>query len=257
MESNIALNLKEQIDREVSELKVSDKLKMFFNAVSNFQGYSYGNVILITRQFPDATHILGVNSWQNQFNRKIKDESREIMILAPEVLKKPIVKTKRNGNGELILDENNKTIETREELIIPYMKPVSVFDVTQTDGKILDLNSRQKVALSPDLIANGLSFEFRNINRHEWDEFSKDGVEIAAKAAISYVVLKYYNFADSENDLKATSDWICKKNIPEVKRFLDFVQKKSFNAIMEINSLIEKQMKPKGVKQYGEHTPNI
>src|SRR5262249_11588061 len=41
----------------------SDALKTYLRAMSRFHKYSWGNVLLICKQKPDATHVAGFHSW--------------------------------------------------------------------------------------------------------------------------------------------------------------------------------------------------
>jgi N-terminal domain of anti-restriction factor ArdC len=52
--------------------------------MGRFHSYSFGNILEIARQKPDATRFAGLYAW-NQLGRKVKKGERGIRILAPLV----------------------------------------------------------------------------------------------------------------------------------------------------------------------------
>ena len=69
----------------------------------HFPNYSFGNVLLIARQKPDATHVAGMWSW-NQLGRRVKRGEKGIAILAPMIARKTArtmrTLTPTDGNGQ-------------------------------------------------------------------------------------------------------------------------------------------------------------
>ena len=70
-------HLIEQLDRGQS-----DALTAYLTAMSRFHNYSFGNILEITRQKPDATRVAGLYTW-NQLGRRVKKGEKGIRILAP------------------------------------------------------------------------------------------------------------------------------------------------------------------------------
>jgi hypothetical protein len=52
--------------------------------MGRFHSYSFGNILEIARQKPDATRVAGLYAW-NQLGRKVKKGERGIRILAPVI----------------------------------------------------------------------------------------------------------------------------------------------------------------------------
>jgi hypothetical protein len=52
--------------------------------MGRFHNYSFGNILEIARQKPDATRVAGLYAW-NQLGRKVKKGERGIRILAPVI----------------------------------------------------------------------------------------------------------------------------------------------------------------------------
>ena len=65
----------------------SDVLTQYLGAMARFHTYSFGNVMLIARQKPDASNVAGIRTW-NSLGRFVKRGEKGILILAPMVGKK-------------------------------------------------------------------------------------------------------------------------------------------------------------------------
>ena len=112
---NDAKGLNEHLKMGLKEYVNSDQYKKYLDTISKFHNYSRRNIDLIHQQKPDATLIAGAKKWNESFERceyKIKDL-----------------------NGDFVLDKDGK-VKTNIRFI-----PVKVFDVSQTNGKELSLNS--------------------------------------------------------------------------------------------------------------------
>ncbi len=109
----------------------SDEYVNYLRTMSKFRHYSVNNQILIWSQCPHATAVAGFNDWKKKFGRSVKKGERSIKILAPMPIK---IKAEAEQT-----DENGVTHHTDEsiERIITLYKTVSVFDVSQTEGKPL------------------------------------------------------------------------------------------------------------------------
>jgi len=76
----IAANIKSLIAQ--LEAGHSEALTAYLNAMSRFHNYSFGNVLEIARQKPDAIRVAGMYAW-NQLGRRVKEGENGIRILAP------------------------------------------------------------------------------------------------------------------------------------------------------------------------------
>jgi hypothetical protein len=56
---------KEAVDFLVAALESghSEVLTAYLGAMAKFRNYSFGNIMLIARQKPDATHVAGYRTW--------------------------------------------------------------------------------------------------------------------------------------------------------------------------------------------------
>jgi hypothetical protein len=83
---DIKTRTKDAVDYLVHSLESgqSEVLSEYLGAMARFHSYSFGNVMLIARQKPDATNIAGVRTW-NSLGRFVKRGEKGILILAPMV----------------------------------------------------------------------------------------------------------------------------------------------------------------------------
>jgi antirestriction protein ArdC len=139
----------------------SDALKTYLSVMSRFHRYSWGNILLIYSQKPDATRIASFHAWL-QMRRYVRKGEKGIVILAPMVGRK-------KSDDELSEDERTRLFGFRA---------AHVFDVSQTDGdrlpefatvkgdpadyteRLTQFVARQNIALEYDVRiapANGMS----------------------------------------------------------------------------------------------------
>jgi len=126
------------IEKGIMELFESDRYRNYLTTMSRFHKYSLNNVMLIHAQRPNATLVAGFSKWKNSFGRHVKKGEKGIQILAPTPYKIKVDKEKLDPDTKLpMLDDEGKPITEEKEVTIPMFKVVSVYDVSQTDGKPL------------------------------------------------------------------------------------------------------------------------
>jgi hypothetical protein len=116
----IAANVKSLIEQ--LEAGHSDALTAYLDAMSRFHNYSFGNILEIARQKPNATRVAGLYAW-NQLGRKVKKGEKGIRILAP------IIGIKRKK-----AEEAEKDITKQNTRVLVGFRNAYVFDVEQTEG---------------------------------------------------------------------------------------------------------------------------
>ena len=77
--------LTEKLETGVKEVFESDAYVAYLNAMSKFHHYSFGNVMLILMQYPDASVVAGFGKWKKEFGRTVKAGERGIQILAEAI----------------------------------------------------------------------------------------------------------------------------------------------------------------------------
>ena len=126
----------DKLEAGLKELFESEKYKSYLSTMSKFHNYSFNNTLLIAMQNPEATLVAGYQAWQKNFERHVNKGEKAIRILAPAPYK---IKEERDKldpvTGEMMFDENGMPQKEETEVTIPAFRAVSVFDVSQTDGK--------------------------------------------------------------------------------------------------------------------------
>ena len=126
------------IEDGIKELFQSERYAQYLQTMSRFHHYSVNNQVLIHMQKRDATLVAGFNKWKNQFGRNVIKGEHGIKIIAPTPVKKKIEQEKLDPDTQLpMLDADGKIITEEKTIQIPMYKPVTVFDVSQTEGKPL------------------------------------------------------------------------------------------------------------------------
>ena len=127
----------EKLEAGIKELFESQKYKDYLRTMSKFTSYSLNNSLLIYMQRPDATAIAGYRAWETKFERHVKRGETGIRILAPAPYKKEVEQHKLDANGNVIRRSDGTPVTERVTKVIQAYKPISVFDVSQTEGKPL------------------------------------------------------------------------------------------------------------------------
>ena len=128
----------DRLEQGITELFDSERYKEYLRVMSKFHNYSFNNTLLIAMQKPDASHIVGFSAWKNTFKRNVMKGQKGIKILAPSpyTVKKEIEKIDPLTQKPVI-GKDGKPVTEEKEITIPAFKVVSVFDVSQTEGKEL------------------------------------------------------------------------------------------------------------------------
>jgi antirestriction protein ArdC len=98
----------------------SEVLNTYLAVMSRFHRYSWGNILLIYSQRPDAKNVAGFHAWL-KMRRYVRKGEKGIVILAPMVGRK-------RSDGEPTEDEQTRVFGFRA---------AHVFDISQTDGEPL------------------------------------------------------------------------------------------------------------------------
>ena len=103
----------QQLEDGIKDMFTSEKYMGYLNTMSKFHGYSLNNTLLIAAQNPQAS-------------------------LAPAPYTRKVLHEKVNPDtGEIILDKNGNPEKEETEIKLTSFRVVSVFDVSQTEGKEL------------------------------------------------------------------------------------------------------------------------
>ena len=93
---------------------------------SQFHRYSFGNSLLIMLQDPQATHVAGYQAFK-AMGRQVRRGETGIKVLAPITRREP----RLNDAGQPVRDDEGRAVH---QTYVVGTKPVTVFDIRQTDG---------------------------------------------------------------------------------------------------------------------------
>jgi len=110
-----------EIDQQLEQMSDHQAWCRFLDAQARFHNYSWGNVLLILKQRPDAQVVAGFKKWQ-EMGRHVKRGEKALWILAPCTRK---------------FVERDETGEEKERVVVTGFRGVPVFDASQTEGEPL------------------------------------------------------------------------------------------------------------------------
>ena len=91
--------LMDKLEAGVRDVFESEQYKTYLKAMSKFHSYTFGNVMLILLQCPNASLVAGFHKWKKDFGRTVKKGEHGIMILAPCSQKKFIDREVEKPDG--------------------------------------------------------------------------------------------------------------------------------------------------------------
>jgi N-terminal domain of anti-restriction factor ArdC len=104
------------LERGIDSILTNDGFASYLQTLARFHSYSFGNVLLIRAQRPDATRVAGYRTWL-ELGRQVKKGEQGIKILVP--FKRKAAVTEQDGG---------------DDFVVKGFGVGTVFDVAQTDG---------------------------------------------------------------------------------------------------------------------------
>jgi hypothetical protein len=148
------------VDLLIQQLEAghSEGLTAYLSAMGKFHNYSFGNILEIARQKPEATRVAGLYAW-NQLGRKVMKGQKGIRILAP------MIGTRKKKDTE----STSKDPAAVNKPMLVGFRAVYVFDVSQTEGAELPAFTERtkggvgefRERLIDFTIAQGIQLEFK------------------------------------------------------------------------------------------------
>ena len=128
----------DRLEQGIAELFDSERYREYLKVMSKFHNYSFRNTVLIAMQKPDASLVAGFSAWKNNFERNVMKGQKGIKIIAPSPYKIKQEMQKIDPHTQKpVIGKDGKPVTEEKEVTIPAYKVVSVFDVSQTEGKEL------------------------------------------------------------------------------------------------------------------------
>ncbi len=115
-----------QLTEQIGSLDSLQAWGAWLRFANSFHAYSFRNTVLIWAQRPEATMVAGYRTWQAK-GRQVRRGETAIKVFGPVMAREP----KLDAQGRPVRGPDGKPVH---EVRIVGVKPVSVFDVSQTDG---------------------------------------------------------------------------------------------------------------------------
>lgn len=185
----------DRLEKGVIEIYSSDKYQELLKTMAKFPRYSLNNNLLIMMQKPDATLCQSFTGWK-QMGRYVKKGEKGIRILAPAPFKLEKEQDKVDTNGKPVLDSDGEPVKEKTEISISSFKPVSTFDLSQTEGEPLPQigveelsgNVKEYATLFEAIKAiSPVPISFEKMQGNEKGYFQKKENRIAIKEGMSEV----------------------------------------------------------------------
>ncbi|MEP7194221.1 MAG: ArdC-like ssDNA-binding domain-containing protein [Actinomycetota bacterium] len=126
--------LQGRLSEQVQSITTGEQWAAWLRTAGRFHTYSWGNTMLIQMQKPEATRVAGYKTW-SQVGRQVRKGETGITILAPVVRKsapkEPGATKSTIAQPEQASPEPHSDTPVRRVLAF---LPVTVFDISQTDG---------------------------------------------------------------------------------------------------------------------------
>ena len=118
--------LHSQLSDGVLALNDPQAWQAWLKFASRFHKYSFGNSLLIMAQDPQATHVAGYQAFK-AMGRQVRRGETGIKVLAPITRREP----RLDDAGQPVRDDQGHVLHRTH---VVATKPVTVFDIRQTDG---------------------------------------------------------------------------------------------------------------------------
>ena len=166
----------------VDEAQASEEFQEWLEVQSRFHDYSYRNTLLIKQQCPEATRVAGYRTWQEEFDRHVKEGESAIWIWAPIITKRCPECENSPSYHEKSDCEYDETPPDEWSKGLVGFRPVPVFDVSQTHGEPLPELDTAAAGEGKQLVsalldsADDLDVDVRIVDSSDWDHGDAKGV---------------------------------------------------------------------------------
>ena len=265
----------QQLEDGIKDMFTSEKYMGYLNTMSKFHGYSLNNTLLIAAQNPQASLVAGFKSWEKNFDRHVKRGEKAIKILAPAPYTRKVLHEKVNPDtGEIILDKNGNPVKEETEIKLTSFRVVSVFDVSQTEGKELPSMAHDLEGNINDYLlyiqalkeASGVPIHFEEIDGDAHGYYNRATDSIAVKSGMSesqtvktmiheiaHSILHNDNAADAGEKNRRTKE----VELSELKASLETIRKTSSGLITDIEDKLEKLRLDKDMNVSEQASENV
>ncbi|QLD89609.1 DUF955 domain-containing protein [Natronomonas salina] len=172
----------DELVEAVDDAQGSETFQEWLDVQSRFHDYSYRNTLLIKQQCPEATKVAGYRTWQEEFDRHVKEGESAIWIWAPIIAKRcPECENSWSYHEDSDCDYDETPPEEWSKGLVGF-NPAPVFDVSQTEGEPLPELDTAAEGDAGNLVsrlteaAETLDVDVRIVPTTEWSHGEAKGV---------------------------------------------------------------------------------
>ena len=125
-----------KIEKGVTDCFNSEDYRKLMTVMARIPHYSVNNQILIMLQNPEATLCNSFSGWK-KVGRHVKAGEKGLRIMAPAPYQMEKEQEKTDASGNVIRDKDGEPVKETVKVTVNAFKPVSTFDLAQTDGESL------------------------------------------------------------------------------------------------------------------------
>ncbi|MFC6614924.1 DUF955 domain-containing protein [Halopenitus salinus] len=166
----------------VNDARASAEFRSWLDVQSRFHDYSYRNTLLIKRQCPGATRVAGYRTWQEEFDRHVKEGERAIWIWAPIITKQcPECGNSPSYHENTDCNYDETSADEWSKGLVGF-RPAAVFDISQTEGDPLPELQTAATGDADELVpalldaATELDLTVRIVPKTDWPHGDAKGV---------------------------------------------------------------------------------
>lgn len=123
-----------KLEEGVAGIFSNEKYQKFLDTMAKFPQYSINNSLLILMQKPDASLVQSYTGWK-KMGRFVKRGEKGIRILAPTPFTIDRDQERMDADGKPVLDQDGEPVRETVQIRMMAFKPVSTFDISQTEGE--------------------------------------------------------------------------------------------------------------------------
>ncbi|SDR16525.1 hypothetical protein SAMN05216278_3850 [Halopelagius longus] len=172
----------DELVADVDDAQASAEFQEWLDVQSRFHDYSYRNTLLIKRQCPEATKVAGYRTWQEEFDRHVKEGEQAIWIWAPIITKQcPECENSPSYHEDSDCDYDKTPPEEWSKGLVGF-RPAPVFDISQTEGEPLPELGTVATGDADDLVgqltdaADDLGVTVQIVPEREWSPGEAKGI---------------------------------------------------------------------------------
>jgi len=193
----------EELVSLVADAQASEHFQAWLDVQSRFHDYSYRNTLLIHAQCPGATRVAGYRTWQNEFDRQVNKGEEAIWIWAPIIARRcPECQNSPSYHENTDCTYSETSPDEWAKGVVSF-RPVSIFDVSQTEGESLpELDTDASGSIEDRFeelcrVSDSLNVSVRLVDATAWEYGNARGVCHTEKPAGETISVEIKNREDT------------------------------------------------------------